>query len=216
MTQKTQLPNIYQNFKGGILHPFSPGIGKMTLSPELIAYLLKGMEASTEDFGQNLAGVIKSQPAFLENTGQRVMKEVGKFVLGFAGAGVTAASAGIYAMDLKTMESVCVDGWFVDQKEKEFNPMHSHINCQMSSVGYLEVPKQIAEPEDKWDSHGCIEFSYGTPTTMVCTGVMFRPKVGDFYVFPSWLNHTVYPFKGEGHRKAFSMNFSIREKNDQS
>ena len=40
-----------------------------------------------------------------------------------------------------------------------------------------------------------------------------KPKVGDFYMFPSWLDHQVYPFRSKykkpdvkGERRSFSLN----------
>ena len=35
------------------------------------------------------------------------------------------------------------------------------------------------------------------------------PKVGDMYIFPSFLTHAVYPFYGEGERRSFSANMSL-------
>ena len=34
----------------------------------------------------------------------------------------------------------------------------------------------------------------------------FKPKVGDFYIFPAFLMHEVHPFRGEGERRCFSFN----------
>ena len=32
--------------------------------------------------------------------------------------------------------------WFVNQKPGEYNPVHIHTNCKVSSVCYLKTPKQ--------------------------------------------------------------------------
>ena len=37
---------------------------------------------------------------------------------------------------------------------------------------------------------------------------MFKPKVGTMYFFPSWLQHVVYPFRGEGERRTVAANFN--------
>ena len=40
-----------------------------------------------------------------------------------------------------------------------------------------------------------------------------KPKVGDFYIFPHYLMHTVYPFKGtDEERRSISFNAVIDEK----
>ena len=40
------------------------------------------------------------------------------------------------------------------------------------------------------------------------------PRVGDFFLFPSSLIHTVYPFLGQGERRsiAFNMGYQLRHK----
>ena len=40
---------------------------------------------------------------------------------------------------------------------------------------------------------------------------MIRPRIGDFYIFPSYMFHSVYPFKTPGERRSFSMNLSVVE-----
>ena len=36
----------------------------------------------------------------------------------------------------------------------------------------------------------------------------FVPKVGNWYLFPANLRHTVYPFRCDGERRSFSINMS--------
>ena len=40
---------------------------------------------------------------------------------------------------------------------------------------------------------------------------VIKPEVGDFYIFPSWLTHQVYPFRSEGERRsmAFNVHFTM-------
>ena len=205
LRMKNQVPLIHQAFERGFVAPFGPLIGKTMMSHDLVEYMKHGMGKTTEDFGHNLAGVIKDQPVFDGNTGKKVIDKLGKFIEEYHQRSTLASSVGIYRVDGKHKIEL-VDGWFVSQVAGEYNPMHSHPGCLLSCVGYLEVPKQIAEPEDDWSSSGCIEFSYGTPTALNNSNLMFRPQVGDFYIFPGWLNHAVYPFEGDGRRRSFSMN----------
>ena len=205
LRMKSQVPLIHQAFDRGFITPFGPLIGKTMMSHDLVEYMKLGMEKTSEDFGHNLAGVIKDQPAFDGNTGNKAIDKLGKFIKEYHHKSTLASSVGIYQAE-GNQKIVLVDGWFVSQVAGEYNPMHSHPGCLLSCVGYLEVPKQISEPEDEWSSDGCIEFSYGIPTSLNNTSLLFRPQVGDFYIFPGWLNHTVYPFEGDGRRRCFSMN----------
>ena len=34
-----------------------------------------------------------------------------------------------------------------------------------------------------------------------------KPAVGKFVMFPAWLQHMVYPFRGEGLRRSMSFNW---------
>ena len=38
------------------------------------------------------------------------------------------------------------------------------------------------------------------------------PKVGDFYLFPNYMMHSVYPFYGKDERRSLSFNAKIDEK----
>jgi len=211
LRMKSQVPLIHRAFDRGFITPFGPLIGKTMMSHDLVEYMKLGMEKTSEDFGHNLAGVIKDQPAFDGNTGNKAIDKLGKFIKEYHQKSTIASSVGLY--EVKGEQKIeLVDGWFVSQVAGEYNPMHSHPGCLLSCVGYLEVPKQISEPEDEWSSDGCIEFSYGIPTSLNNTSLLFRPQVGDFYIFPGWLNHTVYPFKGDGRRRCFSMNLIMTTK----
>ncbi|SVC43121.1 uncharacterized protein METZ01_LOCUS295975, partial [marine metagenome] len=44
-------------------------------------------------------------------------------------------------------------------------------------------------------------------------GIGFVPKVGIWYLFPANLRHLVYPFKGTGERRSFSMNMNTKHNN---
>ena len=42
--------------------------------------------------------------------------------------------------------------------------------------------------------------------------VSIEPKVGRMVIFPSWLNHMVYPFRCEGERRSLSGNIALFSK----
>jgi len=56
-----------------------------------------------------------------------------------------------------------------------------------------------------------VEFMAGSPTFLNRATFMVRPKVGDFFIFPADLYHTVYPFQSDGERRSFSMNIVLSE-----
>lgn len=105
--------------------------------------------------------------------------------------------------------------WVVRQFENDFNPAHFHTDCHASAVGYLRLPKDWdKEMEDDYKDHypcrGHIEFSYDNTRMWHDGSVLIKPNVGDFFIFPSYLRHAVYPFRREGERRSFSMNVSYK------
>jgi hypothetical protein len=38
-----------------------------------------------------------------------------------------------------------------------------------------------------------------------------EPKIGDFYLFPNYMMHTVYPFYGNEERRSISFNATIND-----
>lgn len=97
--------------------------------------------------------------------------------------------------------------WALSQHEGDYNAMHVHPGTNVSGVIYLKVPDQI-NPQNAPD--GCISFWSNLPLEPI--NLQFGgnrtlvPKAGDLYMFPSWLPHTVYPFRGPGERRIVSFN----------
>jgi len=63
-------------------------------------------------------------------------------------------------------------------------------------------------------SDGCIAFQYGQVSVIdndrlkPAQSFVMTPEVGKLLVFPSWLQHMVYPFKGEGERRTIASNLN--------
>ncbi len=102
--------------------------------------------------------------------------------------------------------------WVVSQKAGEWNYLHSHAG-NISGVLYLKIPKNMAEGLDKDDRKarlaGAICFTEGGGNPYKKSSHSILPKVGDLYLFPSDLLHTVYPFFGYEERRSFSFNIQI-------
>ena len=104
----------------------------------------------------------------------------------------------------------------VSQIENEYNPLHIHTGGRLSCVGYLKLPEGIEKEweedyKDHHPSHGHIQFSNGSPNWLESSGFVAKPRVGDFYLFPAKLLHTVYPFYCEGERRSFSVNMEVSQ-----
>jgi hypothetical protein len=38
---------------------------------------------------------------------------------------------------------------------------------------------------------------------------VIKPEIGKFLMFPSWLQHMVYPFEGDGERRTVAANLNV-------
>ena len=86
----------------------------------------------------------------------------------------------------------------------DFNPAHFHTNCHLSGLIYLKIPEGFEE-----DAGGNIHFLHSNPADYYENQYQVVPKVGDMYLWPSWLQHFVYPYKCEGERWVMPFNILI-------
>ena len=106
--------------------------------------------------------------------------------------------------------------WVVSQYAGDFNPFHHH-NGDFSAGVYLKVPDGMNDEweedfQDHYPAKGLIEFGFGESQPFRADNIKFKPEVGKFLVFPSWLKHLVYPFSVEGERRMMSFNATIINK----
>lgn len=198
-----------------LIRPFGPLVAKVKLSDALVNYLNDSLDSSLNDFSNQLVGKVKEELAFSEEISQHVINELAPIFAQYH----TTHKAGPIGQKVKVDVKA---GWFVRQFEGEYNPLHVHTNSNISCVGYLSLPENIEKEweEDEKDhhpSHGRIEFAYSNSVMSYSRGtIMIKPQVGDFYIFPNGLWHTVYPFYTKGERRSFSMNLvceNIEEEN---
>jgi len=119
--------------------------------------------------------------------------------------------------------------WSVHSYEGDYNPIHDHGTktiMGLSCTSWTKVPQQILDqptagsPEynlynASGDSDGCLAFQYGLNSLMDVERLrppqsfVIKPEIGKFLMFPSWLQHMVYPFEGEGERRTVAANFNV-------
>ena len=106
-----------------------------------------------------------------------------------------------------------LSSWVVRQFKNEYNPIHWH-GGHISGVAYLKVPEKLNHENSKKHIHknGNIEFVHGSTQFLSSSTFTLKPEIGDLYIFPHYLMHTVYPFYGEGERRSVSFNSFIDDK----
>jgi len=119
--------------------------------------------------------------------------------------------------------------WSVHSYERDYNPIHDHGTktiMGISCTSWTKVPQQILDqptagsPEyslysASGNSDGCLAFNYGINSLLDVERLrppqsfVIKPEVGKFLMFPSWLQHMVYPFEGEGERRTVAANLNV-------
>ena len=107
-----------------------------------------------------------------------------------------------------------IDSWIVRQFKNEYNPIHWH-GGHVSGAGFLKVPENLGDHVQNKGTHysgGSLNLIHGSRQFLSKSTFEIKPEVGDFYFFPSYLMHTVYPFKGnDEERRSISFNAFIDE-----
>ena len=196
--------------KISILRPFGPSIAKFQLSENMIKSLndyvekiiLDENKSRELDNGKNLAGNVKQEFILEKN----ILDSSG-----FSNFLKQAVSKWIEASDRKKINKFEIKkSWVVRQFENEYNPIHYHSG-HISGVGYLKIPNDFGETvqQNKKNENGRISFIHGSRIFNSSSIFTITPKVGDFYLFPNYLMHTVYPFYGNEERRSVSFNANI-------
>ena len=115
--------------------------------------------------------------------------------------------------------------WSVHSFEGDYNPIHDHLTAAQMGISFTTwtmVPEQIMKRDDQrvdlYESSGAIDgfinFTYGLNQTAdperlrPSQSRYIMPVPGKLLLFPSWMQHTVYPFFGEGERRTVAGNLN--------
>ena len=116
----------------------------------------------------------------------------------------------------KISEFNLIKTWVVRQFENEYNPTHWH-GGHVSGAGFLKIPKSLGKHTQNKTSKqyrgGNLQLIHGSRMFMSPSTYNIIPEVGDFYIFPNYLMHTVFPFKNsKEERRSISFNAAVDNK----
>lgn len=117
--------------------------------------------------------------------------------------------------DLKLCKPVVTSIWTIKQEQGQYQELHSHPGGNISGNIYINAPDFA---EDSSPSDGVITFKL--PQTRDVTKFImndnwkYKPVPGTVIVFPSYLAHTVYPWKGQGSRTVMAFDARIVPKDE--
>ena len=198
-----------------LVRPFGPSILHTKIPVNTVEMLNKYIDdivadkkkSSALDHGHNLVGDVTQEfmlePEIIEKSGW------GQFL-------TTCVSRWVeWELKKKISKFKIMTSWVVRQFENEYNPTHWH-NGHISGAGFLKLPTSFGthvqgkEKENKDYFGGTLNLVHGQKSFLSESVFSIKPEVGDFYFFPHYLMHTVYPFKDTSEeRRSISFNAVI-------
>lgn len=182
--------------------PFGPMIAKATLPQSVVERINRHADALVRP-GEGRELILPA-PLIFEGGDDSLAENVSRLLRRYV-AGVEGSPAG--KIDFEVF-------WVISQYAGTPSPVHFH-SSDLSGVLYLKVPEiDEAEEEKTYISGrhaGYINFLIGGKQRYSKSLASFRPKVGDFYIFPGWLLHGAEPFTGPGERRSMSFNAYVGE-----
>ena len=197
-----------------LLRPFGPSIIKIKMPKEIIISMNEYVDTIIADqkklkeldHGIALAGNV-NQEFLLE---QEFMKKIrwAEFL-------ASACSQWLLSDQKRKLATFSIiKSWIVRQFKNEYNPAHYH-NGHVSGVGYLKVPKDMGktiQENKRNNNNGKLMLIHGSKNLFSEPTFTIKPEVGDFYMFPHYLLHTVYPFtETDEERRSVSFNGKLDE-----
>ena len=213
--------------------PFGPPIGHATLPKELVNDFNKGCDdivkdkklLKSSDHSHALVGQVEQElliPADIINKwGKWLGTQVRAYVSGYFNQfnipeqNILTASKEQASQAVDRIQTNVKSAWYIRSFAGDYNPIHTHTECELTCVGFLKVPDFSNErkktPHGK-GSNGVLEVLNNTGSadnlSFENDSIGFTPKVGNWYLFPANLRHAVYPFRCDGERRSFSINMN--------
>ena len=215
--------------------PFGPPIGHAELPKEMIDDLNKGCDkiakdkelSKSEDWSQNLVGNVEQEilipKDILNKWGNWFATQVKAYIAQYL-AQMYIPEQQLFKTDMSYEQLVknvgaktsitVLSAWYVRSFAGDYNPIHTHTECELTCVGFLKTPDFAKENKKKNSSSNgelqLISNSGGDNARHFFENdtIRFLPKVGNWYLFPSNIRHQVYPFSSKSERRSFSINMS--------
>ena len=182
--------------------PFGPLIAKAEVSSTLVARINAYADTIVSD-GKSMEFVVPEGVAFGDEQSLAAQTEqlIVRYLQRVDGMRVDAVEFQVF--------------WIVSQYDSTPSPVHFHSG-DLSGVLYLKVPGLANESAEESKTYisgrqaGYINFIHGGRQQFSRSIISFKPRVGDFYVFPGWVLHGAEPFRGTGERRSLAFNAFVR------
>tara|TARA_Y100000389_G_scaffold182767_1_gene199655 strand:- start:804 stop:1448 length:645 start_codon:yes stop_codon:yes gene_type:complete len=196
-----------------VIKNFGPSVLKVTIPTNIVntinqyidGLIINKEKSKNLNAGENLVGDV-TQEFSLE---EEFIKKSGWYVF--------LASCVNKWIEFETQEKVkkfeILNSWVVRQFANEYNPTHWHSG-HISGAGFLKVPSTFGKHTQNKKGikykGGNLQLIHGSRMFLCRSTLNIVPSVGDFYFFPNYLMHTVFPFKDTNEeRRSISFNANI-------
>ena len=219
---KKKFENLQANFD--IMRPFGQRIARIQCPTVITDKMIEMTDKIMEDkehvsWGSHLVGQIKEEPLITKES--LIEEGVYDFFNGVLRHYLLNVLKELYdyTEEHYKLDTAVKDMWSVHMEPGgEYNPLHYHTFCHISTVMYLKVPTRRPKRNipNKADRDGNIEFVVHAawPESLDRGTLVMEPTVGTLWMWPAQLLHTVYPFLGEQERRSIAWNgvFRLTEK----
>ena len=189
-----------------VTKPFGPTVGEIQVIPQFVKDLndysnaiIKDKEkAKSLDAGNTLVGAVTQEIA-LEK--EFFNSKISPYLSNMIAAYMFKSRPDLNIKSIDEFKKKLIinyrTAWIVRQFENEYNPTHWH-GGHISGAGFLKIPKtlgrHVQEKQNREYRGGNLQLIHGSRMFLCHSTMNIIPKVGDFYFFPNYLMHSVYPF----------------------
>lgn len=193
---------------------------------DLNTYLDARHNKGAETFADKLVGQISHGEQLKIDSEDKLIEPFVKIVANMSQQYLTQFCKTIGVEPLKRVPHVH-SLWSVHSYERDYNPVHDHgvdTIMGLSFTTWTKIPPQIEEKEgykasDLYNSSGVadgfLQFHFGQTGMRGLEELRppfsktVKPEVGKLIMFPSWTQHCVYPFEGDGERRTVAGNLNM-------
>ena len=178
------------------------------VTPERLTKVLNICNKAKEPYNHQLAGLIKKE---IELPALKILNVLKPYFKSYVQCGEeTQILTRLPFLEMKS-------AWVNYMEAGDFNPPHNHDGV-LSFVLFLKVPNKLQKENKKFKGTsigpGGIEFRIAVGRQQGICSIdtnKFFPTEGDIFIFPSHLEHWVYPFKSKITRISVSGNLVVKK-----
>ena len=193
---------------------WGPYVGSTLLDDYIIKRLHEDGKKELKSYHKNLAGHVKSQLKYNDDTTQWFYQEITPFLDAYRQGHLE-----YHGLEKREVKIAYDDLWVNFMQPGDFNPLHTH-GGDYSFVVFVDVPKKLEKEMNEFEGTGAkpgylqFEFTQPSKPRWATTGHAIKPEQNRIYMFPALLQHWVIPYKSKCTRVSVSGNLRITNRHE--